>query len=253
MALRNSVPHEWRQALTSDFTGDNNVSFEIAIQGVKMDITKRNQKECYNALIAAKPHQNPRFDSWARELAQSSEDGSVPQIEWEQVYTVPYKASRETKLQAFHYRIVQRVITCNSYLHKIRIKPSPKCSFCEEEDSITHFFATCEKVKIFWNRLNNWCSSNLDFSLDHLSTHEVILGMTRDAGNPKIQKLINWLLLGAKFYIHRQKIFYAGEISLLAFLREARRRLETEKLACIMDNRRSRFQTWQGLFKVLTP
>lgn len=252
LALRNSVPHAWRGQITQNFDGDGEVRFEVVILDKKMDITKRNQKECYNALVAAKTQPNPRVESWNRELALSSVDGNAPHIMWDQAFAVPYKTCRETKLQAFHYRIMQRIITCNSYLHKIKIKQSPECSFCAEEDSISHFFVTCDKVKVFWNSLNDWCIQHIDLPLAHLSIHEVLLGLTRDIGNPTAQKVTNWILLCAKFYLHRQKLFHAGEFSLLAFLRETKRKLETERLACIMENTRQKFRAWQRLFDALT-
>lgn len=251
LALCSSIPFEWKSALMRDFQGDAQVTYEFKIGETRFDVIKLNQKNCYTALVTLKAPPNPRKDSWTRELASEVPSDPTPQIDWEQAFALPYKTSRETKIQAFQYRILQRIITCNKYLHKIRIKPSSTCSYCLMEDSLTHFLTMCPSVKIFWNQLNRWCEQHIDISLIQLSASEVILGLTRDIGTPKQRKMINWIVLNAKFFLHRQKLFHDGNISLIAFLNEARQKLVTERLACQTEGRPHKFQIWQKIYEAL--
>lgn len=66
-------------------------------------------------------------------------------------------------------------------------------------------------------------------------------------------KLVNLLLLTAKFYIHQQKLFHSGEISLIAYLMEVKNKLVTEKMACSREGRPNKFKVREILFNVLSP
>ena len=59
------------------------------------------------------------------------------------IYCIPFKVMRSTELQSFQYRVLNRIIFCNKWLHKMNIKDRPTCDFCTAEDNITHFFIDC--------------------------------------------------------------------------------------------------------------
>lgn len=156
--------------------------------------------------------------------------------------------SRGTKLQSFEFKVLYRLIPCNKYLHTIKIKDSPDCTMCGETDCISHFFYTCPTVKAFWHQLSQWCERHLDLSLSHLSTPEIIYGLTEQSWKAKI---VNWFLLTAKFYIQKQRLFHDAKLSLIAFLAESRSRLLTERTVCYLENRPKKLRTWQRLLNVL--
>lgn len=164
-----------------------------------------------------------------------------------------FRTTRETKLQSFHYRILHRLITCRKYLHTIRVLNDDSCNLCGAQDSISHFFITCPAVQDFWSKLSEWCQTHLDFSLTVLTKTERILGVTDALGNHSCLKQINWILLTAKFYLYRQKLFHNGEFSLIAFLAETKNRLVTEKLICSHEGRPRKFKCWERMFRVLCP
>lgn len=114
-----------------------------------------------------------RQSSWITELASLGED--MP-IQWDWVYSVPFRITRETKLQSFQFRILHRLITCKKYLHTIRMHEDSLCPFCRELDSISHFFLTCPKVQDFWENLCGWCQSHSDLRLTSLTKGEKLLG-----------------------------------------------------------------------------
>lgn len=67
-----------------------------------------------------------------------------------------YKTARDTKLQAFQYKLIHRVIPCNKYLANIRIKPDATCSYCDSTDTLQHFFYGCPSVNTLWDTLSSW-------------------------------------------------------------------------------------------------
>lgn len=137
---------------------------------------------------------------------------------------------------------------CNVYLHKIRIKETPTCSFCNDRDTITHFFYECTSVTPLWGAINLWCESHLDLSISDLTTTEVLLGVHRPL---RQQKLVNWILLYTKFYIFRKKLFHEAGVSLIELLAEFRLKLLTERRACLWENRKRKFKCWERLLQVL--
>ncbi len=52
--------------------------------------------------------------------------------------------------QSFQYKLLHRVIACNAWLKNVRIKNTPTCQYCNEDDDIQHFHLFCSKTHDFW-------------------------------------------------------------------------------------------------------
>lgn len=81
----------------------------------------------------------------------------------------PFKASRETKLQSQHFKVIHRIFPCSSYLWRIRIQDSDWCRFCNKTDLITHHLFSCAKVTPFWASLCIWFRQSVNLYLDQLT------------------------------------------------------------------------------------
>jgi hypothetical protein len=80
------------------------------------------------------------------------------------------------------------------------IKNSALCNFCiQEEDSILHYLWGCPAAKRFWTSFNIWLSSALDLEVFELTPKETVLGES------SLQKMVPYLFLVARNYIHRCK------------------------------------------------
>ncbi len=92
------------------------------------------------------------------------------------MFKLPFKTVRDTKLQTFQYRILH-IIPCNEWLFKIKIKNSNSCSFCNEIDTLPHFFVKCRKVNNFWKYWFNWLKilTNQDVMNQYNDLEECIL------------------------------------------------------------------------------
>ena len=84
-------------------------------------------------------------------------DCDIPEnqpVQWRRVFTCPFKYTKCTKLITFHFKLMHRRIATNTFLNKIGIKASNKCSFCEDEpEHLLHLFWNCPKTSSFWNNL----------------------------------------------------------------------------------------------------
>ena len=51
---------------------------------------------------------------------------TISEVEWEEIFKLPYKCCMETKLQTFQFKIIHRIITTNKRLCFMDIKESDK-------------------------------------------------------------------------------------------------------------------------------
>ena len=78
-------------------------------------------------------------------------------LDWVRIIEVCHRTSHECKLKWLQYRIIHRNIPTNRYLYLRNVIEDNMCSFCHrEEESIDHFFWSCDFVKEFWLDLQAW-------------------------------------------------------------------------------------------------
>lgn len=227
LAIRNSIPITWRKSLSKNFDGNIPIRYKMNINSQEFDLKKSVPRDWYQAIVKGSQQEIKRKHTWITELSQPNEE---VQIDWEAVYTLPYKVIRDTKIQSFQYRVIHHIITCKKYLRDIRMKQESACNKCGEEDTITHFFVSCPSIGAFWDKIYGWCDNFIGLKLDFLTDCELLLGMTKDNGNPKVFRMTNWLILAAKYYIHRQRLFHDGEVCLNTFLAEIRKKTVRGKI-----------------------
>lgn len=166
---------------------------------------------------------------------------------WAEIYKAPYLAARETKMQAFQFRVIHRVVPCNKFLKNIRIRSSDECSFCPQPDTIQHFLVQCPRTKSFWDNVSEWLDRETGIQL-HVSVRTRLFGVP--ATHPQA-RVINFLLMFIKFYIYRQKLFHEGAFSTIHLLRELQTRLRVEKYITALDNKQHKFNMWTRLYAAL--
>ena len=88
-------------------------------------------------------------------------------VKWEQVYNIseetwkdifmsPFKYNYSSNLQWFQTRINHRILPTKKYLYTIKAIPSPICSTCDQEETITHLLWTCPITKSFLQKVQSW-------------------------------------------------------------------------------------------------
>lgn len=88
-----------------------------------------------------------------------------------------------------------------------------------------------------------------DTLIGSISLKERLLGVP--TGVPK-GKRINYIVLLAKYYIHRQKLFANGDLSLVQWLQEFSSRLRVYKWVCSKLDNVARFAPWKKYLEALT-
>ena len=117
---------------------------------------------------------------------------------WESIYQIPLRATIDTKLREFQFKILHNIVITNSKLFKMTPPKvgSAKCTFCEsEEETMLHLFCRCHYVDLFWEGLFMLWGGKVGL-LNRLQTWQIILG------DESLSCLVNFLILLAKRYIY---------------------------------------------------
>lgn len=214
-----------------------------------MPLYGKNVKVVYKVLLWTESKTPTAVLTWRRMCPQQEHIDSDGM--WEHWWQLPYRLTREVRLQSFCYRILNRIIPCNVYLRQIRVKNSEECSFCSNRDDLYHFFYGCEDTAKFWKGVCKWLRTNsavitiprniaeLDFLLGLIDTDE-------------IDFRLNFILMLGKFYVYREKVFGDGLLEPYKFLVELKTVLNVERQACIREGKLlKKFAKWQRFYDEL--
>ena len=110
--------------------------------------------------------------------------------------------TKDTKLKSLQYKILHRIYPTNCMLEKMRISLSNKCVYCDEIDSLEHFFFSCGEINCLWKYIENVI--NIKFGkCCTLSEKDVLFGL--DKGNLKYLSYVNIVILIGKLCISKYK------------------------------------------------
>ena len=157
---------------------------------------KLHSKELYSLLISAIEHQP---------TSQKYFDNLFPNIElsWKEIYLTARKATANSYLRCFNYKIINNVLYLNKKLFQFGKTQSPLCSFCHTETETTlHIFHKCSATKIIWNQLLLFFETDLDFP--DLTPQADLFGFVNESDN-NLNILQNHILLIFKLYVYQSR------------------------------------------------
>ena len=204
-SLHSALPQEWCRALKVNKTAVvSNAryvdlsSFSLHLAGEKVDVEKVQSRSLYERLIS-KISTKPT----AMKKCNEAFNTETFHLDWERIYSLPFKVAVDTKLREFQYKIRHRICYTNDMLFKFRIVDSPLCYFCGEEiETLEHFFFFCERVRTFWKELNTVLKSQ-KITSSSFDIKDVIFGLFHPENN---SILVNYIILESKYFIYRSKL-----------------------------------------------
>ena len=217
LGLHSSIPKMWKEKLktiSDPFQMDKIIENNEPYIKVGIDLKplkKISNKQIVNKLLKNIIKTPTSIETWIN---------MFPFLEiedWNQIFSRTFQITKETYLQSFQYKILNRILNCNERLQKWKIKSSNKCDDCGEVDSIEHHLYFCATSKTFWKKLKTWLIDNLGFGIE-LTVCEIIFGIPA-YNNPDL-KLINFVILIGKWYLNHSKtqnksIYFLDFISLI--------------------------------------
>ncbi len=146
---------------------------------------------------------------------------NMSDVECSNLFLLPFKATLDTKLRWFQYRVVHNILPTNVWLKKIGIINSDLCTFCQsDKETVKHLFVECNKVTDFWQQIQNkWAI------LRDLDTFSICYGML-DCGNDNFM-VINHITFMFKWYVYKCRVNQAN-FSFNAFIRLVDSTIELE-------------------------
>ena len=78
---------------------------------------------------------------------------------WPEIYSSQFHQKLSSTMQWFQFRINHRLLPTKKYLHTIKACQSPLCTFCQEEETITHMLWSCPESQALINEFRRWLQS----------------------------------------------------------------------------------------------
>lgn len=140
-SLIKCIPHEWL---------DHPTARELEVVPTIIDKlvnTRKVPRYVYNTMIE-KCFPERRYDYW-NNIVDVQQD-----VSWEKIHLRNFYCTIDTRLRSFYFKVFHKTIALNTFLHKIKRKDSPNCSFCEKmPETMAHLFCDCEIVTPLWRKL----------------------------------------------------------------------------------------------------
>ena len=164
-------------------------------------------------------------------------------VNWKEVHTIPFKSLISTKIRAFQYKYLMRIVPNNQFLYKCNINNTSLCDFCTMYvETNKHLFWECHCTRAFWTDVERFLSEKeitirLDYKL-------ISIGYTEWSS---YSNLLNFILIYAKYFIFKNK--YAKTIPMFFnFLHYLKHIENVEKIiASAKDKLRQHNDKWSKL------
>ena len=129
------------------------------------------------------------------------------EFDWTNIYCNPFRATKNTKLQWFQYRIVQNILTTNSFLFKVGLVNNPICNLCNlERETIIHILWECRETQRFLQSVETLLDAlYIPF---HYNKQIYLFGLFLNNRCSTINRLDNEILIIIKFYIYKTRCLH---------------------------------------------
>ena len=85
------------------------------------------------------------------------EFGPIESVTLRNIFGLPYTITSSTSMRWLQVRILHRILSTNTFLYKINLTDTNKCSFCNNNpERLTHLFWHCNVINTFWNDISHW-------------------------------------------------------------------------------------------------
>jgi exonuclease III len=249
LQLRKSIPGTWRAAIyetdNKKYRSCGEGALLIDQNGITHNIKTANCKQIYWIYVNKKLREPSSVKKW---LIDYPGFKNADQALWKNIYHLAFNITRETKLQSLQYRLIHRTITCRKKLYDMKLSDNPQCLFCDNLDDITHFFLFCDKTQDFWHSFLLWWNRTSDMKIpfDYVTLEVSILFGFQSNGD--IFHALNYCILVAKSFVHRQKLFYDNELDFYDYLCELKYKLEIERNICSKNGNHELFSKFAFIY-----
>ena len=116
---------------------------------------------------------------------------------WRMLFSICFKTVTNNNLIWFQLKLINRILGTNSYLHKLGIRKSPNCRFCQQPESLLHVCYECPNSSELWKDIEKLLKERISLEIK-FSSFTIIFGYINKDQN---HIPINTLILVTKKYI----------------------------------------------------
>lgn len=127
----------------------------------------------------------------------------IENINWRRAWLIPFKFCITNKAKDVHFKILHKIYPTNSSVAKYTDVEN-KCTFCKNtSETFSHLFLDCEVSRKPWRGIESHflSAANCVYSL----TSRDIIYYYDNKKNAALENVLNFIILYAKFFIHKQK------------------------------------------------
>ena len=214
----------------------------VCVENKSLDIRQMRCKQIYLLAVEKLIERPTCYYNWESNYYYATFD-------WEIINIIPYQCTCETYLQSLQYKIIHHYFPCKANLHIWNIEDTNKCNYCNEVDSLGHYFVECNVLHVFWKKLKAWFLRNFDFIIN-FKTLDILLGIPNYQRTNDID-ILNFIILFAKNFIYTCKK-NNRHIDFFSFLVKLKTQLEIEEYRCKIYNKLQEFNLkWALLADIL--
>lgn len=140
------------------------------------------------------------------------------------------------------------ITPCRKYLKQLRIAEDDLCPHCGITDNIFHFFFECDLIQTFWLQICRWLATQVNIHLETITPKEAVLGVDDLSSQGRI---INFLLLHFRFFVHRQRLIHDNQMDLSHWLLELRAKLRVRQEILRIEGKDQQFKKWEPILIAL--
>ena len=195
MGVVHSLPSDWKTIIRSSVC-TNAIKPIPCTPYIKLNcgsvpISDVTSKQIYDSFLRKKQTPPTAQQKLTDKYSETS-------INWEKVYSLPFRTTLDSKLREFQHKILNNIVFTNDKLFRFGLSQSPNCTFCNEEpESIEHLLSRCKVSSEFWKEVLSWLKDN-NIIIESLNEIGLFLGNFEKTEDFFI---INHILLLGK-YLH---------------------------------------------------
>ena len=191
-SLRARTAHTLLQFSNSDQDKEVKIQNKITSRIIRIELSKSTVEPC-----------GQRF--WQQKYGLVLTD---------QNWLVAHRSTKEERLRLLHWKLLHNIYPTNILLHKMGIKNSIKCSFCNENDYIEHFFFRCQKIKKVWDDCIGYIYKHTNEKVS-LQETDILFGYKPNDAKHSFVRFVNHIILITKMVISKFRYGYGYDISIL--------------------------------------
>ena len=124
------------------------------------NFTSSKSKYFYEKLIEQKLCKPERDEAYWQQSLSSGE------IDFSSVYIKKVGLITDKKIAEFNFKLLHKILPCNSNLFKWKIKDNNICTLCDIEEDIPHLLFHCTYAQSVWKILSDNC--DIDITLEDI-------------------------------------------------------------------------------------